>query len=77
VLLALDIGAYVIAEGVERSEDLEAIKDLGVDAAQGYLLARPTKDRRALARWQKSGQPPPRVVRSRDAEPALAISLRG
>ena len=77
VLLALDIGAYVIAEGVERPEDLEAIKDLGVDAAQGYLLARPTKDRRALARWQKSGQPTPRVVRSRDAEPAMAISLRG
>jgi EAL domain-containing protein (putative c-di-GMP-specific phosphodiesterase class I) len=77
VLLALDIGAYVIAEGVERTEDLEAIKDLGVDAAQGYLLARPTKDRRALARWQKSGQPTPRVVRSRDAEPALAVSARG
>ncbi|HEX4018209.1 MAG TPA: EAL domain-containing protein [Frankiaceae bacterium] len=77
VLLALDIGAYVIAEGVERPQDLEAIKDLGVDAAQGYLLARPTKDRRALARWQKSGRPAPRVVRSRDAEPALAVSLRG
>ncbi len=77
VLLALDIGASVIAEGVERPEDLEAIKDLGVDAAQGFLLARPTKDRRALARWQKSGQPAPRVVRSRDAEPALAVSARG
>jgi EAL domain-containing protein (putative c-di-GMP-specific phosphodiesterase class I) len=73
VLLALDIGAYVIAEGVERPQDFEAIKDLGVDAAQGYLLARPTKDRRALARWQKSGRPTPRVVRSRDAEPAIAV----
>ncbi len=75
VLLALDIGAYVIAEGVEREEDLEAIRDLGVDAAQGYLLAKPTKDRKALARWQKSGQPMPRVTRSPAAHHDLAVSL--
>jgi EAL domain-containing protein (putative c-di-GMP-specific phosphodiesterase class I) len=76
VLLALDIGAYVIAEGVEKEEDLEAIRDLGVDAAQGYLLARPTKDRKALARWQKFGHPMPRVAPSRVAEPSLAVSAR-
>ncbi len=76
VLLALDIGAYVIAEGVERRQDLEAIKDLGVDAAQGYLLARPTKDRRALARWQKSGHGPARVMGPRDAQPSLVVSAR-
>ena len=51
VLLALDSGATVIAEGVELPADLEAIRDLGVDAAQGYLLARPTADRRKLQRW--------------------------
>jgi len=51
VLLALDSGAMVIAEGVELPADLEAIRDLGVDAAQGYLLARPTADRRKLQRW--------------------------
>jgi EAL domain-containing protein (putative c-di-GMP-specific phosphodiesterase class I) len=39
--LARDIGALVIGEGVERPADLEVLRDLGVDAAQGYLLGRP------------------------------------
>ncbi len=58
VLLALDIGASVIAEGVERQADLDAVRDLGVDAAQGYLLARPTTDRRALVEWRQGWSPP-------------------
>ena len=40
VLLSLDLGATVIAEGVERPRDLSALSELGVDAAQGYLLGR-------------------------------------
>jgi EAL domain-containing protein (putative c-di-GMP-specific phosphodiesterase class I) len=32
----------VIAEGVETAAELDALKSLGVDAAQGYLLGRPT-----------------------------------
>ncbi len=44
VSLANDIGAAVIGEGVERTADLEVLRDLGVNAAQGYLLARPTVD---------------------------------
>lgn len=40
VLLALDLDATVIAEGVERPHDLSALCDLGVTAAQGYLLGR-------------------------------------
>jgi EAL domain-containing protein (putative c-di-GMP-specific phosphodiesterase class I) len=55
VLLALDQGSSVVAEGVERKEDLDAIRDLGVDAAQGYLLARPTIDRSHLHRWMAEG----------------------
>jgi EAL domain-containing protein (putative c-di-GMP-specific phosphodiesterase class I) len=55
VLLAIEMGASVIAEGVEQAADLEAIRDLGVDAAQGYLAARPTTDRNALAYWQTVG----------------------
>jgi EAL domain-containing protein (putative c-di-GMP-specific phosphodiesterase class I) len=56
VLLALDMGAAVIAEGIETIEDLEAVRDLGVDAAQGYLFARPTTDRSAMAGWQHAGE---------------------
>ena len=32
-----------IAEGVEKREELDAIMELGVDAAQGYLLCRPAE----------------------------------
>lgn len=31
----------VIAEGVERPEELATLRDLGIDAAMGYLLGRP------------------------------------
>ena len=51
VLLALDLGASVSAEGVETPCELETIASLGVDAAQGYLLARPTADREHWAAW--------------------------
>lgn len=51
VLLALDLGATVVAEGVEKPADLAALRDLGVHAAQGYLLARPSIDRADVVRW--------------------------
>lgn len=35
------IDAWVIAEGIERSEELDALVRLGVPLAQGWLLARP------------------------------------
>lgn len=51
VLLALDLGATVVAEGVERPRDLGALRELGVQAAQGYLLGRPTDRESDLLRW--------------------------
>lgn len=39
--LAEEVGATVVAEGVEDAGDLEELQRLGVRAAQGYLLARP------------------------------------
>jgi EAL domain-containing protein (putative c-di-GMP-specific phosphodiesterase class I) len=52
VLLALDLNALVVAEGVEQLDDLSALCDLGVDAAQGYLLARPSTDLADLRHWR-------------------------
>jgi EAL domain-containing protein (putative c-di-GMP-specific phosphodiesterase class I)/FixJ family two-component response regulator len=39
---AQDIGATVIAEGVELQEEMETIKEIGIPWAQGYYLGRPT-----------------------------------
>jgi predicted signal transduction protein with EAL and GGDEF domain len=51
VLLALDLGATVVAEGVERPQDLVTLSDLGVHAAQGNLLGKPSTNRSDLERW--------------------------
>jgi EAL domain-containing protein (putative c-di-GMP-specific phosphodiesterase class I) len=52
VLLALDLNATVVAEGVETRDDLTALHDLGVDAAQGFLLARPSTSKNDLRKWR-------------------------
>jgi EAL domain-containing protein (putative c-di-GMP-specific phosphodiesterase class I)/FixJ family two-component response regulator len=36
-----DMGITVVAEGIEREEQLVVLRDLGVDCGQGYLLGRP------------------------------------
>jgi hypothetical protein len=39
--LARQWGALTVAEGVETAAQLEMIRQLGIDAGQGYLLGRP------------------------------------
>jgi EAL domain-containing protein (putative c-di-GMP-specific phosphodiesterase class I) len=41
VSFARETGSVVIAEGIEQREDLTALRDLGVELGQGYLLSRP------------------------------------
>lgn len=41
VSFARESGAAVIAEGIETYEQMDALRDLGVDYAQGYLIGRP------------------------------------
>lgn len=41
VTLEKELGAQIIAEGIERVEELRALRALGVPLGQGYLLARP------------------------------------
>ena len=36
-----DMGISVVAEGIERIEQLAVLRDMGVDCGQGYLLGRP------------------------------------
>jgi EAL domain-containing protein (putative c-di-GMP-specific phosphodiesterase class I)/signal transduction histidine kinase len=51
VSLARELGSTVVAEGVERPEDLQVVRDLGLDAAQGYLLGGPSSDPVSVAEW--------------------------
>ena len=39
---AHDVGATLVAEGIERPGEIEAVLALGIDAGQGYLLGRPS-----------------------------------
>lgn len=45
---AREVGATVIAEGVEADAELSAISALGIGVVQGFLLGRPTADPREL-----------------------------
>lgn len=49
VAFAADVGATVVAEGVEEAAELEVLVDLEVPWAQGYLLGRPESSERSLA----------------------------
>lgn len=42
--LARDLGAQMVAEGIETDAELAALRSLGVPFGQGYLLGRPTPD---------------------------------
>ena len=41
--------AQVIAEGIELSEELDVLSDMGIDLVQGYLLGRPEEEPKANA----------------------------
>lgn len=43
ILFGKSMGLYVIAEGVETEEQFEALKEMGVDAVQGYFIGTPKK----------------------------------
>lgn len=51
-------GLLVVAEGVERFEQLEAVSDLGCDIGQGYHWARPMTAE-ALEEWWSAFSPAP------------------
>jgi len=57
VALARELGSTVVGEGVERASDLVALRELGLDAAQGYLLGTPTTDQTLIARWCSAASP--------------------
>lgn len=49
--LAGELGLEVVAEGVEETSDLEALRSLGVSRAQGFLWAEPLPPEDVESRW--------------------------
>lgn len=46
-----DLGIDPICEGIETLEELDALRDLGVELMQGYLLARPALEALTPVSW--------------------------
>lgn len=58
--LAGELGACVVAEGVEEEEDLKALRDLGIHRVQGFLLSPPITAEQLRDRLaQGDGEEPP------------------
>lgn len=51
---AKSIKCSIIAEGIETDEELNSLRDLGVDKVQGYLLGRPMPIKEAISHMQKN-----------------------
>jgi hypothetical protein len=81
VAFAREIGATIVAEGIETRAELEALRALGVTHGQGYYLARPAgpgawaagarrrgagSGRREVARAQRRPRPPAGRVAASD-----------
>jgi EAL domain-containing protein (putative c-di-GMP-specific phosphodiesterase class I) len=64
VLFAFEMGSAVVAEGVETLAELRTAQTLGIDAAQGFLLGRPTDDWGTWAAWHSNGPLYPAVARA-------------
>jgi PAS domain S-box-containing protein len=52
VTFAAQIGARVIAEGIQTSAELATVTGLGMTGGQGYLLGRPSIEARDFQCWQ-------------------------
>ncbi|UVJ39412.1 EAL domain-containing protein [Arthrobacter sp. CJ23] len=57
VKFAKQIGAVLVAQGIETAEDLAAVAGLGITAGQGYFLGRPSIQPRDWDLWQDSSEP--------------------
>jgi diguanylate cyclase len=59
IAMAHSLGVMVIAEGIEEPHQLAALRALGCDGAQGFLIARPTIPRQPATETRGSGPSAP------------------
>jgi diguanylate cyclase (GGDEF)-like protein/PAS domain S-box-containing protein len=79
VSLARVVGKLVVAEGVETAGQLQVLRDLGVDQAQGFLWSRPLPWDELIAWVRDRPQPLPaaEAVRASPVRPAEADAVPG
>jgi EAL domain-containing protein (putative c-di-GMP-specific phosphodiesterase class I) len=68
------IGAHLLAEGIERRADLAALRTLGVELGQGFLLGRPDPEPRPPRQVEVGDR---RVVPDRRRSSAGSATRRG
>ncbi len=76
MLMAHNLGMTVVAEGIERRDELAPLIALGCDFGQGYYFAKPLKPEAALALLKSGGDWPtpwPKELRNPIASPAVAL----
>jgi EAL domain-containing protein (putative c-di-GMP-specific phosphodiesterase class I) len=56
VSLGVTLGLEVVAEGIERPDQMEALRELGCPIGQGYLIGRPM-NADAILRWLRERRP--------------------
>lgn len=49
---AAQTGTRIVAEGIENADEVTALRRLGINAGQGYVLGRPTIQPRDWAAWR-------------------------
>jgi EAL domain-containing protein (putative c-di-GMP-specific phosphodiesterase class I) len=54
--MAHSMGVEVVVEGVENSEQLQMLRAMGCDIAQGFLIARPAPEAEFLVLLQAQPQ---------------------
>jgi EAL domain-containing protein (putative c-di-GMP-specific phosphodiesterase class I) len=78
--LAHQLGAVVVAEGVETERLADEVTALGADLGQGWLFGRPvrrdTPAEQSEARWQPVERPARQAVPDRSAQPVSAGPTR-
>ncbi|MHC6219776.1 sensor domain-containing phosphodiesterase [Arthrobacter sp. MMS24-S77] len=67
---AKEIGAALVAEGIETEAELSAVVELGMTAGQGYLLGRPSLEPEDWAQWGKAFEHRVRTKTSMNPRPA-------
>jgi EAL domain-containing protein (putative c-di-GMP-specific phosphodiesterase class I) len=61
VALCRELGAKVVAEGIETVEELKAVVDAGIEYGQGFLFARPAYPL-PKAKWPGAASLPPETA---------------